>query len=277
MKNEEKVKLVLGRILVAFESGDVPEALSIAVLPRFDVPSSKWSISNRMLLFFSGTSDARGFRQWKEAGRWPKKGSKAIYILSPTHRKKIDKATDEEKFILTGFLSVPVFPYEQTEGKPIEQPELEPKQLPALHEVAAKWGIAVSYESFQGDSLGYFSPGRKGIVLATHDEQVFFHELAHAAHEKVKGSLKGTQDWKQEVVAELCSATLAHLYGLRINDGHAYQYIRHYAEKAQKDVYRACLSVISDVGKCLELITIAAQEDQAGISAGQPQAFGAMP
>ena len=276
MKNE-KVQNVLDKILASFESGDVPEALSIAVLPRLDVPSSKWSISNRLILFFSGTSDARGFRQWMEAGRWPKKGSKAIYILSPTHRKKMDKETDEEKFILTGFLPVPVFAYEQTEGEPIERSELEPKQLPALHEVASKWGIAVSYESCQGDSYGYFSPGRKEIVLATHEEGVFFHELAHAAHEKAKGSLKGKQDWKQEIVAELCSAVLAHLYGRKINDGHSYQYIRHYAEKAQKDVYRACLSVIADVGKCLELITTAAQEDQAGTLAGQPKALGAIP
>jgi hypothetical protein len=277
MKNE-KVLNVLEKILTSFKSGEIAEALSIAVLPRLDIPCSKWSLSNRLILFFSGTSDARGFRQWKEVNRYPKKGSKALYILSPTHRKKVDEKTEEEKFILTGFLPVPVFPYEQTEGQPIERPELEPKQLPILHDVAAKWGISVSYESFQGESYGYFSPGRKEIVLATHDEQVFFHELAHAAHEKVKGALKGKQDWKQEVTAELCSAVLAHLYGRRINDGHAYQYIHHYAEKAQKDVYRACLSVVADVGKCLELITTAAQEDQPEeISTVQPQALGAMP
>jgi len=37
-------------------------------------------------------------------------------------------------------------------------------------------------------------------------------------------------------------------------DGGVYQYIRRYAEKTGKDVYRACLSVIADVGRCLEKI-----------------------
>jgi len=41
-------------------------------------------------------------------------------------------------------------------------------------------------------------PGRKEIALATVEEGVFFHELAHAAHEKVNGLLKTGQDALQE-------------------------------------------------------------------------------
>jgi hypothetical protein len=247
----EKVRSVLDKVLESFESGNVPEALSVVVLPQVDVPCSNWSLSNRLILFFSGTSDARGFRQWKEVNRWPKKGSKAIYIIMPKHTKV--KEDDEERVRLTGFTPVPVFAYEQTEGKPVEHPELQPKQLPPLVEVARKWNISVNWQSFQGDALGYYSPGRKEIVLATHDERTFFHELGHAAHEKVRGKLKIKQDWKQEIVAELTSAVLAHLYGKK-DDGGAYRYIRRYAEDAGKDVYKASLSVVSDVGRCLALI-----------------------
>ena len=254
MKMNEKVKQVLEKILASFESGDVPEALSVAVLPRLDVPCSKWSLCNRLILFFAGTSDARGFRQWKAVGRYPKKGSKAIYILSPKNKKVKDEKTDEEKVILTGFFPVPVFCAEDTDGQPLDVPKLKPKELPPLFDVAREWGIEVNWQSFQGDAYGAYSPGRKEIILATHDEKIFFHELSHAAHQRVNGKLKPGQDWKQEIVAELTAAVLAHLYGKRANDGASYRYIRSYAEKAKKDVYKACLSVIADVGRCLEIL-----------------------
>ena len=222
----EKAKQVIDNLLRMFETGDVPEAISIVVLPRLDVPASFWSLPNRLILFFSGMSDARGFRQWKRVGRYPRKGSKAIHILCPRHRKVTDEGDEDEKAVLTGFMLVPVFRIEDTAGKPVEVPELKPRTLPPLYEVARTWGLSVDWQSFQGDAYGYYSPAKKVIVLATHDEMTFFHELAHAAHEKVKGRLKVRQDWRQEITAELTAAVLAHLYGRRTNDGAAYRYIR---------------------------------------------------
>lgn len=250
----DKAKQAIEKILSSFESGCVPEALSIAVLPALDVPCAKWSLCNRLLVFFAGTSDARGFRQWEETGRYPRKGSKALYILSPRHKKVEDEEKEEEKVILAGFVAVPVFRLEDTDGKPLETPEPKPQVLPPLFEVAQQWGLCVRWQSFQGVAYGVYRPGKKEIVLATYDESVFFHELAHAAHQRVKGSLKGRQDWQEEIVAELAAAVLAHLHGRRTNDGASYRYIRSYAEKAGKDPYKACLGVVADVGKCLELI-----------------------
>ena len=37
-------------------------------------------------------------------------------------------------------------------------------------------------------------------------------------------------------------------------------YIGEYAERAERDVYRVCMSVIADVGRCLELILSEAEE-----------------
>jgi hypothetical protein len=34
-------------------------------------------------MLLAGTSDARGFGQWDEAGRWVVKGTKAFHILGP--------------------------------------------------------------------------------------------------------------------------------------------------------------------------------------------------
>ena len=258
MKITEKAQEQLDRILEAFETGVIPEAIAKATLPPFDVPSNTWSLNNRILMFFAGTGDARGIRQWREDGRWPRKGSKAFCILIPMHAKKREKdettGQETERPILIGFKCAPVFAAEETDGKPIEYPDLEPPQPPPLSHVAQAWDIKVTYLPGNAGYYGYYSSGENKIGLATHDNQTFFHELAHAAHHRVNGALRGGQRWDQETVAELTAATLMHLYGERPNDGYSFRYIRSYAEQAGKDVYAACMQVIAEVGKCLALI-----------------------
>lgn len=262
MRITDKAQESLQRILKSFKEGMVPEALAHTVIPALDVPCSRWSLNNRLLTFLAGTSDARGMRQWNEVGRKVIAGSRAFYILGPiiVKVKPEEEVNAEEKQdgkegkLLRGFKAIPVFRVEDTEGAPLESPDVEPPQPPPLTEVAEAWGIRVDYKAIESRLLGYYSPGKKQITLCTHDESVFFHELAHAAHEKVRGSLKNGQDWEQEIVAELTAATLMHLYGRAPNDGGAYRYIAGYAEKAGKDVYRACLSVITEVEQCLNQI-----------------------
>jgi len=147
---------------------------------------------------------------------------------------------------------------EDTDGDPLDYPPIEPGTPPPLSEVAEPWGLTLSYDIIEGGGYGSYAPSTKQITLCTHDEDVFFHELAHAAHERVKGALKITQDWQQEVVAELTAATLMRLYGRQPNDGGAYRYIARYAEKADMDPHRACLVVLTDVEQCLEQIFTAA-------------------
>ena len=74
----DKVKKVLNVIVEKFKSGEIPEAVALASFPTMDVPSSQWSFTNRTIMFLSGTGDARGFLQWKQANRWVKKGARAI-------------------------------------------------------------------------------------------------------------------------------------------------------------------------------------------------------
>ena len=87
MNDSNKAKACLQRIIDLFKSGNVPKALAVATIPpQKGIPSAKWSISNRILQFLSDTSDARGFRQWEQAGRNIKKGAKAFHILGPKSR-----------------------------------------------------------------------------------------------------------------------------------------------------------------------------------------------
>ena len=83
---------------------------------------------------------------------------------------------------------------------------------------------------------------------------MFFHELAHAAHERVEGDLKGGQVPSQEIIAELTAATLGRLYCPDANLGFSYEYVKSYAKKSKKSIERACLAVINTVGKVLDEI-----------------------
>jgi len=265
MSRLDRAAQELRKLLDLFETGNVPEAVAKVLLPSRDVPCARWSLANRMLCLLSGTDDARGYRQWEEAGRYVKKATKAFYILAPrfAKRKPKDGETtnpDNPDMVLVGFRGVPVFRFEDTDGEPLERPEYRPPDLPPLFEVAERFGVKVEYlgHTLEEGYYGYYRPDSQEIRLCTHHESTFFHELAHAAHHRVKGSIKPGQDWKQEIVAELSATVLCRLHGLEY-EGNAYKYIGRYAEKAKKDVYRACLAVLSDVEKVLaEILTPAA-------------------
>ena len=96
----EKVKQVLNVIVEKFMSGEIPEAVALASFPIPDIPSSKWSFTNRTMMFLSGTGDARGFRQWKEVNRWVKKGTSAIYIFIPCIKKEVVEETGYQPEVL---------------------------------------------------------------------------------------------------------------------------------------------------------------------------------
>lgn len=85
----ERVKQTLGAILEKFKSGDMPEAIALATFLTSNIPSNKWSFTNRTIMFLSGTGDARGFQQWKEVNRYVKKGAKAVYILAPASENRL--------------------------------------------------------------------------------------------------------------------------------------------------------------------------------------------
>lgn len=253
----EKVQTALRSIVERFENGDIPEAIAFSTFPIPDIPAAKWSLLNRTLMFISGTKDARGFRQWKAAGRHVKKGAKAITILAPRFIKKESKEDakgEKEEKILAGFLAVSVFRVEDTEGEALDYQKIELPALPLL-EVAKSWGISVMAIPGNYQYFGYFSQERKEIGLASKEESVFFHELAHAAHQRILGNLKSGQDWKQEIVAELTAAALCKIVGKSSKFlGRSYQYIERYAKRVHLTATQGCLKVMSDVESVLILI-----------------------
>lgn len=245
----------LADIVQMFESGTLPEAIAQTRLlrERDDRPLCTWSLGNQLLTFFAGTDDARGFRQWQDAGRKVKKGARAFTILAPCTRKvaDTDATTGEEtsRVVVVGFKGIPVFRIEDTEGDPIEYPDYEPAERPPLAEVAERLGVQVRYLPSGGSARGSYSLTSGDITLATHDVDTFFHELAHAAHATVE-PLKGGQQARQEIIAETVSAVLCRLYGYDGYIAEAFDYVAFYG----KDPGKSVVQVIATVGKVLDVI-----------------------
>jgi len=250
----DKVKLVLDGIVEQFKAGDIPEAITHSMFPVPDLPSSSWSLLNRTAMYVSGTIDARGYKQWREVNRYVKKGSKAIYILVPIFRKATDDNADDQ--ILTGFTAKPVYRSEDTDGEPLEYENIELPELPLISR-AKEWGLSVRAVPGNYHFFGYYSPAEKEIVLASPDESVLFHELAHHADRLINGELVNGQDPLQEVTAELAAATLCRLVGKQSEGlGNSYRYIERYAKELNMSAHGATLKVLANTEKILKLILL---------------------
>lgn len=241
----------LNKVVARFQAGDlspIVEIVRIRLAP--DAPARRWTFANQVLAYAqTGALDCRGFRQWKDAGRSVKKGARAAYILRPrTIRKEGEGEGAEPQTVCIGFAGLAVFPLEATEGE--ELPSYAPATLPPLHDVALRLGIAVEWTPTPPTVAGSYSPSQDRIRVGTHDEAVWFHELAHAAHKRVQGHLQGGQDPKQETVAELAAAVLMELYGLRDHTGDAWQYIAGY----NADPLVAICQAVGEVGQILAVL-----------------------
>ena len=165
-----------------------------------------------------------------------------------------------EGFMVIGFSPFCVHSYTDTSGAEIEELTFEPKEAPPLIEVAEKMGVAVSYKP-TSHSIGWgsYSPNQENISLATHDEEVFFHELAHHVHKLVlkerEVELQSGQVALQEITAELAAAVLCRLVGrATAENGFSFKYISGYAERAGLDPLEACKLVLDDVEQILTKI-----------------------
>ncbi len=277
-KRTEAADAALAAILEMFESGELPEMIARTYIARLEglSPAANWSLGNQLTILRAGTTDARGFQQWKHVGRNVCKGSRAVYILGPRTCKRTETDAQGEEVtrpIVTGFVGIPVFRYEDTEGLPIEREQYDPPSLPPLYDVAQALGVSVEYAPTPGDgTAGFYQPNRERIVLCSHDASTFLHELAHVAHRRVlqdrDADLDGGQVPSQEIVAETVAASLCQLYGL---DGYLYDgaaYVARYANGGNPA--RAAIKVLGDVQKCLYLLLESAAA--AGASIPEPVA-----
>ena len=227
----QKARGVLDKLISAFDNPEqLVDTITRATLIPNNSPCRKWSPHNRFIVAIHGTGDARGYRQWKEANRFVKKGAKAMYILVPRMKKVQDEDSGEEDTALIGFLAAPVFRIEDTDGEPL--PDCDPPQIPKLQTVADELGIPVTYTGAVSEKvLGAYSPDDNRITLFTHDMATFYHELSHALHKRT-GKLRDSQSKvfkrENEIVAEISAAVLVHLFEGEQVGRQALQYVKSY-------------------------------------------------
>ena len=58
-------------------------------METIEKPSAKWSPKNRAIMAHARTADARGFRQWKAAGRQVRKGEHGVKVLTFVPMSKV--------------------------------------------------------------------------------------------------------------------------------------------------------------------------------------------
>lgn len=257
-KSEQAVRQAIEKFVEMFEDNSFPEMIARTMLKRRhnSRPSDGWSIFNQLLQALAGTTDGRTYKEWQKVGRQVVKGSDAFYIWRPI--KKTIYYTDEETGetaktrITLGFQPTPRFRIEDTEGEPVEYPSYEPTELPPLHEVAANMGVSVEYMPARSSAYGYCTVDATAIGLCTHDEAVFWHEIAHAADKQVQGKLKGGQHKDQEIVAETVAAVLCVMYGREGYLRNCGNYIRRYAKEEAPE--KAIMRLMNRIQDALDVI-----------------------
>lgn len=252
-----KAEQAAARILDAFRTGNLPKALAPIFIRRGDgVPCRDWSWANQLLVALAGFDDARGFRQWEQAGRHVSKGQRGFPILAPMVKKITDDAGQERTRVI-GFRHVIVFGLEQTEGAPLATSE-RLAWLDALPfvEVARAWGLDVrTYQGREGRPLGRY--GRSGVIaLGVENVSTWAHELIHAADDRLGNLTELGQHWRSETVAELGGAILLEIVG-RAQDadrGGCWEYVQAYATDAKVEPIVACQRVLKRTCDAVALI-----------------------
>lgn len=267
---QDRVQAVAQEILDAFESGVVPAALAQMFLRRdVDVPSRHWSRLNRLIAARRKHIYAAGFRQWEKLGRKVKKGERAFHILGPrTQTFKEDDPESGAEIVHTrvlGFLSIPVFGYFQTEGRPLAGADEAPRLLETLPllEVARAWDISIETfdvaDTYGPDFIGVFNAARNSIGLGVRNLSTWAHELVHAADHRL-GLLKPKSP-EGEIVAELGGAVLLECLGYTVESdrGGAWELVGHVSRASGKSMLAACNELLERTCRCVELLITEAE------------------
>ena len=258
------------KLLEMFKSQDFGPQLALTIIRRRDddpmnaLPCNKWSIGNRMLMYFLGKTDsAATFLQWKNMNRRVVKNAKAFPIFSPITykaKKKKDDGTEEEQVIVRGFRAVPVFRIEDTIGVDLKTSDYTPPKLPPLYKAAENLGIRVYWRPMSRAAYGYYSPGDNSIMLSSTDYVVWFHELTHAVRETLADA--NADPDREEIIAETTASVLMEMqFGDHSYQEQAYNFIKYYcSDKSPEFVIKTVMGVLKDVEEAINKILDAADE-----------------
>jgi len=177
-----------------------------------------------------------------------------LTILAPRFIKKQSDDKEETEPILAGFLAVPVFKVQDTEGEPLDYERIELPKLP-LMEVAKEWSISVKAIPGNYQCSGYFRPGQKGDWPCLKGGDGIFSRVISCSSSKTP---RGTQERPGLEAGNRCRVCSRNPLQNRWKNLKAFRnshrYIEEYSKQANLTPWQACLKVISDTEKVLTLI-----------------------
>lgn len=250
-------------ILRAFKNPrGLPDPLAQEYINRNDnSPCRAWSLNNQILTAMHGHSDARSFDQWKQVGRYVRKGEKAFYLRSPVVMTDGQNCVRKEPGLRYGFRGAAVFGLNQTEGDPLPADDMNHwLQVLPLRLVAALWGMSVEAYNGRGSSVaGTFwhdNGNAISISLGVTNLSTWAHELVHAADYRNGTMIEPVPHWRMETVAELGGAVLLKTLGFdqEADLGGCWQYIRMFVRPKKIGVVKACNLVLERTCKAVSLI-----------------------
>lgn len=234
MKKFDIYQTITARIIEQLEQGLIPwtkpwKGVRSGAFNR--VSKQPYSLLNQMLLSKSG--EYATFAQWKKLGGYVRKGEKAEIVVYWNIIEKEETNSKGEKEII----GIPILKYynvfhiSQVEGvEPLEKPfsDVQPvenaEQL--INDYVARERI--NYKETISDKA-YYSPITDSVVVPCKNQYqnvndfyaTTFHELTHSTGNKsrlnriTKLAAFGSHEYsKEELVAEIGSATLLNLLGL---------------------------------------------------------------
>lgn len=247
----------------------------------------RYSFNNQLLIKVQcpNATQVAGFNKWKEMGRAPKKGSKAIWILAPSVVKVKDKdgnvLTDKDgkEMTRTWFRGVNVFDVSQTEGDPVPDPPVvkytrtegvaPPQMHTDLENQITKRGYQIEYRELpEKGPEGWTNFSSKEVVVSTrysdaHTAMVLAHELAHIALSHGDDAREyhtgpGGERPAMEVEAESVAYVIGKRYGLESSSS-AFAYIHNWAQGdtarvkgTAEAVVKACKEILGDIPEFAE-------------------------
>ncbi|QCJ45410.1 LtrC (plasmid) [Bacillus sp. S3] len=196
---------------------------------------------------YPNASFIASFKRWNELGRKIRKGEKSIKIFKPNF-KAVEDENGEVETKLVGFLTVPVFAYEQTEGEPLPidkvviklegESEEAREIIEYAEQIASKDNCPVTYGDAKGAN-GFYSPYLHRIVVSdtlsiNHRCKTLVHELVHS---KVHRHDQSSSSSEKEVVAEGTAFVVCSFFGLDTSD-YSFRYVKSWSKGEENSLLK---------------------------------------
>ena len=145
--------------------------------------------------------------------------------------------------------------FDYMEGRPPQREPINLSELPLL-EKASEWGIKIKTVPRICKCHGHYDKNLNEIHLVAADAKSYLHGLAHAAIERLSGTITHTKPQWREIMAELAAAALYQIVTEKPDKGlsNSYSFILLNAVALKKTPLEACLEVFAETEEIIELI-----------------------